>query len=43
MAADLVAKELEEMLENEDDDTFLANEAIDGLYFMVPGPYTPRK
>ena len=43
MAADLAAKELEETLENEEDDTLLANEAIDGLYFMDPGPYTSRK
>jgi hypothetical protein len=43
MAADLAAKELEETLENEEDDTLLANEAIDGLYFMDPGPYTSKK
>jgi hypothetical protein len=43
MAADLAAKELEETAENEEDDTLLANEAIDGLYFMDPGPYTARK
>jgi hypothetical protein len=43
MAADLAAKELEETLENEEDDTLLANETIDGLYFMDPGPYTARK
>jgi hypothetical protein len=43
IAADLAAKELEETLENEDDDTLLDNEAIDGLYFMDPGPCTPRK
>ena len=43
IAADLAAKELEETLENEEDDTLLANEAIDGLYFMDPGPYTSKK
>jgi hypothetical protein len=43
MAADLAAKELEETHENEEDDTLLANEAIDGLYFMDPGPYASKK
>jgi hypothetical protein len=43
IAADLAAKELEEIVENEEDDTLLANEAIDRLYFMDPRPYTPRK
>jgi hypothetical protein len=43
MAADLAVKEFEETVENEEDDTLLANEAIDGLYFMDPGPYTSRK
>ena len=43
MAADLAAKEFEETLENEEDDILLANEAIDGFYFMDPGPYTLRK
>jgi hypothetical protein len=39
----LAAKELEESAENEEDDTLLANEAIDGLYFLDPRPYTPGK
>jgi hypothetical protein len=43
MAADLAAKELDETLENEEDDTLLANKAIDRLYFMDPGPYTSKK
>jgi hypothetical protein len=43
MAADLAAKEFEVTLEIEEDDTLSANEAIDGLYFVHPGPYTPRK
>ena len=43
IAADLAAKELEETLENEEDDTLLANKAIDRLYFMDPGPYTSKK
>jgi hypothetical protein len=40
IAADLAAKELEETLEDKEDDTLLAGEAIDGLYFMDPGPLT---
>jgi hypothetical protein len=43
MAADLATKELEETAENKEDDILLANKAIDRLYFIVPGPYTPRK
>jgi hypothetical protein len=43
MAAGLAAKELEETLENEDYDTLLANEAIDGLYFTHPGPFTSKE
>jgi hypothetical protein len=43
IAAELAAKELEETHESEDDDTLLPNEAIDGLYFMDPGPYTSKK
>jgi hypothetical protein len=43
IAAGLAAKELEETLKNEDDNTLLANKAIDRLYFMDPGPYMPRK
>jgi hypothetical protein len=43
MAAELAAKELEESIENEEDDTSLAGEAIDGLYFMDPGPFTSKK
>jgi hypothetical protein len=31
----LAAKELEESAENEEDDTLLANEAIDGLYSWI--------
>jgi hypothetical protein len=34
MAAHLAAKELGEIAKNEEDDTLLANKAIDGLYFM---------
>jgi hypothetical protein len=43
MTADLAAKELEESAENKEDDTLLANEAIDRLYFIDPRPYTARK
>jgi hypothetical protein len=43
MAADSAAKELEETAKNKEDDTLLANKAIDGLYFIDPRPYTPRK
>jgi hypothetical protein len=43
IAAELAAKELEETLENEQDDTLLAGKAIDGLYFMDPRPFTPKK
>jgi hypothetical protein len=43
IAADLAAKELEETLENKEDNTLLANKAIDGLYFIDPRPYTSRK
>jgi hypothetical protein len=43
MAAELAAKELEESVENEEDDIVLAGEAIDGLYFMDPGPFTSKK
>jgi hypothetical protein len=39
IAADLAAKELEETFENKKDNTLLANEAIDRLYFMDPRPY----
>jgi hypothetical protein len=43
IAADLAAKELEETLEDEEDDTSLAGEAIDRLYFMDPGPFTAKE
>jgi hypothetical protein len=43
MAAELAAKELEESIKNEEDDIVLASEAIDGLYFMDPGPFTSKK
>jgi hypothetical protein len=43
IAAELAAKELEESIKNKEDNTILASEAIDGLYFMDPGPYTSKK
>jgi hypothetical protein len=43
LAADLAAKELEETHKSEEYDTLLANEAMDGLYFMDPGPYASKK
>jgi hypothetical protein len=43
IAAELAAKELEESIKNEEDDTLLAGEAIDGLCFMDPGPFTSKK
>jgi hypothetical protein len=43
IAAELAAKELEESIKNKEDDTVLAGEAIDRLYFMDPRPFTSKK
>jgi hypothetical protein len=43
IAADLADKILEETAKNTEDDSLLANKAIDRLYFIDPRPYTPRK
>jgi hypothetical protein len=42
IAAELAAKELEESIKSEEDDIVLVGEAINGLYFIDPRPFTSK-